>query len=154
MVNTYYQIYRCNSYSDLFLPFAECYRQIGEHWSLIDSLSKKVRCDDAKKIVISFNSCYGNCMFHKIPHREITRFYPVWNNLDFDKSCHLLIYTVLKRFLLRIFPVNVTKFTVSCKFGPIYWENSYWKTSFFVQIYLEWCAEWYLEWCTIYLFDL
>ena len=36
-------------------------------------------------------------------------------------------------FLLRISSVNVTKSAVSCGFGHIYWRNSSWKTSFFVQ---------------------
>ena len=36
-------------------------------------------------------------------------------------------------FPLRISSVNKTKSAVSCGFGPIYWRNPYWKTSFFVQ---------------------
>ena len=37
-------------------------------------------------------------------------------------------------FTLRIFSVNVTKsWPVSCRFDHIYWRNSSWKTSFFVQ---------------------
>ena len=40
-------------------------------------------------------------------------------------------------FPLRISPVNVTKYAVSCGFGYIYWRNPYWKTSFFVQCQLS-----------------
>ena len=36
-------------------------------------------------------------------------------------------------FLLRISSVNVTKSAGKCGFGHIYWKNSQWKTSFFVQ---------------------
>ena len=36
-------------------------------------------------------------------------------------------------FPLRISSVNVTNTAVSCGFGHIYWRNSQWKTSFFVQ---------------------
>ena len=36
-------------------------------------------------------------------------------------------------FPLRIFLVNVIKCAVSCGFGHIYWRNTWWKTSFFVQ---------------------
>ena len=36
-------------------------------------------------------------------------------------------------FPLRIFLVNMTKCAVSCGFGHIYWRNTWWKTSFFVQ---------------------
>ena len=35
------------------------------------------------------------------------------------------------RFSLRICSENVTKFTVFCGFGGIYWRNSQWKLSFF-----------------------
>ena len=46
-------------------------------------------------------------------------------------------------FPLYISWVNVTKSAFSCGFGHIYWRNSYWKTSFFVQclktaLYSEW----------------
>ena len=36
-------------------------------------------------------------------------------------------------FPLRISSVNVTKSAWNCGFGHIYWRNSQWKTSFFVQ---------------------
>ena len=36
-------------------------------------------------------------------------------------------------FPLRISSINVTKAAVSCGFGHIYWRNTQWKTSFFVQ---------------------
>ena len=34
---------------------------------------------------------------------------------------------------LRIFSVNVIKFSGNCGFSQIYWRNPWWKTSFFVQ---------------------
>ena len=37
-------------------------------------------------------------------------------------------------FPLRISSVNVTKSTITCGFGHIYWRNPTWKTSFFVQL--------------------
>ena len=39
----------------------------------------------------------------------------------------------LQDFPLRVFSVNMTKSTVSCRFGRIYWRNPWWKTSFFVR---------------------
>ena len=36
-------------------------------------------------------------------------------------------------FSLRISSVNVTKSTVCCGFGRIYWRNLWWKTSYFAQ---------------------
>ena len=36
-------------------------------------------------------------------------------------------------FISRISSVKVTKFPVYCGFGHIYWRNTKWKTSFFVQ---------------------
>ena len=36
-------------------------------------------------------------------------------------------------FPFRVSAVNVTKSAVFCKLGHIYWRNSNWKTSFFVQ---------------------
>ena len=38
-----------------------------------------------------------------------------------------------RSFLLRFSSLNVTKSVFSCGFGHIYWRNSLWKTSFFVQ---------------------
>ena len=37
-------------------------------------------------------------------------------------------------FPLRISSVNVSKSTVSCRFGHIYWRNPQWKTSFFCAV--------------------
>ena len=48
-------------------------------------------------------------------------------------------------FPLRISTVNVTKFTVSCGFGHIYWRNPQWKTSFFVQWPLRGPYQWVLS---------
>ena len=44
-------------------------------------------------------------------------------------------------FLLRISSVNVTKSAGNCGFGHIYWRNPQWKTSFFMQCYLDWCHQ-------------
>ena len=51
---------------------------------------------------------------------------------DNDKYCT----TLYKRFPLRIASVNVTKCTVSCGSGHIYWRNPYWKTSYFCAVLL------------------
>ena len=50
-------------------------------------------------------------------------------------------------FPLRIFSVNMTKSTVSCGFGHIYWRNSWWKTSFFVQCVFRTVLNIYDETC-------
>ena len=49
--------------------------------------------------------------------------------IDFNKQ----ILNKKWNFPLRISSVNVTKSAVSCGFDHIYWRNSQWKTSFFVQ---------------------
>ena len=46
-------------------------------------------------------------------------------------------YTKKWNFPLRISSVNVSKSAVTCGFGHIYWRNSLWKTSFFVQWFLK-----------------
>ena len=57
-----------------------------------------------------------------------------WKLRSWDVARTLHKYLILRKkwsFLLRISSVNVTKFF--CEFGHIYWRNSNWKTSFFVQ---------------------
>ena len=46
----------------------------------------------------------------------------------------IMVYTTSKKwnFPLRVSSVNVTKSTVFCGFGHIYWGNPYWKASFFM----------------------
>ena len=55
--------------------------------------------------------------------------------LPISNFLKLLIVSLHKKwsFPLRISSVNVTKPVVSCGFGHIYWRNTKWKTSFFVQ---------------------
>ena len=65
MVDIFQQIDRANSYSDLILPVVESYRNAGEHWSLIDSLSKILTRNTSKHTIVSLNSWCVNCMFHK-----------------------------------------------------------------------------------------
>ena len=50
---------------------------------------------------------------------------------DFLRKCHCT-----KNEVLKISSVNVTKSAENCGFGHIYWRNSSWKTSFFVQCLL------------------
>ena len=61
-------------------------------------------------------------------------FYSVINTKDFIRNDSNEDEKLHKKwsFPLRISPINVTKSTVSCGFGHIYWRNPQWKTSFFV----------------------
>ena len=51
---------------------------------------------------------------------------------------YFFIYTAQKmKFSIKDSPVNVTKFAVSGGFGHIYSRNFSWKTSFFLQCYIN-----------------
>ena len=73
------------------------------------------------------------------------RYFPRTYSEFLQTICRLLVdscfclYLLLKKwsFPIAIFSVNVTTSAVSCEFGHIYWRNPYWKTSFFVQWFLD-----------------
>ena len=75
------------------------------------------------------------CMnFHPNLNFTYETFYCNVNCLDLNinlKSTHNA--QKLNFFMKGSAPVNVTKSTISCGFGHIYWENPSWKTSFFMQ---------------------
>ena len=62
-----------------------------------------------------------------------------WQQFAGFRQPVLPVTSLLKKssFSLRIFSVNVTKSTASSGFGHIYWRNSYWKFTFFVQWYID-----------------
>ena len=58
-----------------------------------------------------------------------------------ENNCRSRLFTEIMKtllekwsFLLRICSANVTKSTVCCGFGHIYWRNPWWKTSFFCTV--------------------
>ena len=94
------------------------------------------------------------CWYVSFSRRSSRRLQDVFKIFQdfFKKSCKNVFKTYSKRFQymlktwnedkkwsfpLRIFSVNVTKFTVFRGFGHIYWRNCLWKTSFFVQCGLK-----------------
>ena len=62
------------------------------------------------------------------------REYKLFRTNFFDSS----LYKKLS-FRLTLSLVNVNKSAVSCRFGQIYWRNPYWKISFFVQWFIQFC---------------
>ena len=54
-----------------------------------------------------------------------------------EHVCHSVIYFPLHKkwsFQVKIYSVNMTKSAGSCGFGPIYWRNPSWKTSFLYSV--------------------
>ena len=91
------------------------------------------------------------CFLSRRSSRRLQDVFKIFQDF-FKKSCKNVFKTYSKRFQyilktwnedkkwsfpLRIFSVNVTKFTVFRGFGHIYWRNCLWKTSFFVQCGLK-----------------
>ena len=65
-----------------------------------------------------------------------------WNNLRKTSIWQKLPIALLHKkwsFSLRISSINMTKSTVSCRFGHIYWRKTKWETSFFVNHILKKC---------------
>ena len=53
-----------------------------------------------------------------------------------QKLIYLFLHKRLK-FSIKVSSVNVTKFAGNCWFGHIYWRKPEWKTSFFVQYFID-----------------
>ena len=78
--------------------------------------------------------------FKSISTRVRNHFFWFTNHLLIELG--QLLDTVMDNIFRKYFPLtisslNVTKCTVSCGFGHIYWRYPKWKTSFFVQYWVQ-----------------